>query len=121
MKRTMKMGIPLLMILANAGLILATPARAQQGNPPPASDNSKANRGDANTGSTTADQQKMNSRRPNNDPNHSFGDYEGQVAFYVRPQYQGHYARRQSNVERTRPLGRRESKCGRESRGDCRC
>jgi len=57
----MKMGIPLLMILANAGLILATPARAQQGNPPPASDNSKANRGDANTGSTTADQQKMNS------------------------------------------------------------
>jgi hypothetical protein len=62
MERTMKTGIQLLMMLAGAGLILGTssPVRAQQGNPPPASDNSKANRGDANQGATTADQQKMN-------------------------------------------------------------
>jgi hyperosmotically inducible periplasmic protein len=60
MKRTMKTGFTLL--VATAALIVGTPrlARAQQDNPPPANDNTKTNRGDANQGAVTADQQKMN-------------------------------------------------------------
>src|SRR5208282_2503246 len=40
-----------------AGSVLASPAQQDQ---QPAPDNTKTNQGDANTGATTADQQKMN-------------------------------------------------------------
>jgi hyperosmotically inducible periplasmic protein len=59
MRRTIKIGIPLLLASGALTLGASLPARTQQ-NPPAAGDNSKTNRGDANQGATTADQQKMN-------------------------------------------------------------